>query len=77
MDHRTLNQILATLPEQIPDIIRMTRDCLNQDGSIDRNRINQLPEPALEAAVAQARRQAAQTQRLNEALATLAARRRN
>ena len=77
MDHRTLNQILAALPEQIPDIIPMTRQCLNPDGSIDRNRIHQLPEPQLEAAVAQARRQAAQTQQLNETLATLAAKTRN
>ena len=77
MDHHTLNQILATLPERIPDIIRMTRDCLDHDGNIDRNRINQLPEAALEAAVAQARRQATQTHRLNEGLATLAGRPRN
>ena len=77
MDHRTLNQILAALPEHIPDIIRMTRQCLDDDGNIDRNRIHQLAEPVLEAAVAQARRQAVQTHRLNEGLATLAAKSRN
>ena len=77
MDHRTLNQILAALPERIPDIIRMTRQCLNDDGSIDRDRIYRLDDTELEAACVQARRQAVQTQQLNEALATLAAKTRN
>ena len=77
MDHRTLNQILAALPERIPDIIRITRQCLNDDGSIDQGRIYRLDDTELEAACVQARRQAVQPQQLNEALAALAAKTRN